>query len=324
MSVIGVVVPVYKVEAYLDRCVKSILAQTFADFQLILVEDGSPDKCGAICDAYAQQDDRIHVIHQKNAGLSAARNAAIDWLFANSDCQWLTFIDSDDWVHPEFLERLLNAAVEHNVTVSICGYGETEGENPVISPELEEVTVWKPDVFYQEYVANATIACAKLYRKSCFEKIRYPVGKIHEDEFVTYRILFMDSAIAYIPAPLYAYYVNPAGITKKGWSPKRLDAWEAFEQQLVFFETLGNKALVEFRYRSYLNSTCQYIQAAQEAPNAVELKKTIQFMKKRKKSLIRRAWKRGILHFWMDFDMLYDSYPIMTKLYRLLLELRSR
>lgn len=96
MSEITVVVPVYKVEQYLHRCIDSILVQTYRDFELILIDDGSPDSCGMICDEYAKSDSRIHVIHQENGGLSAARNAGIDWAFANSDSQWLTFIDSDD------------------------------------------------------------------------------------------------------------------------------------------------------------------------------------------------------------------------------------
>ena len=110
MPQISVIVPVYRVEAYLDRCVTSILNQTFRDLELILVDDGSPDNCGALCDAYGRADSRVRVIHQKNGGLSAARNAGIDWVFANSDSQWLTFIDSDDWVHPEMLRRLLDGS----------------------------------------------------------------------------------------------------------------------------------------------------------------------------------------------------------------------
>jgi len=100
MALIGVVVPVYKVEQYLHRCVDSILRQTFSDFELILVDDGSPDRCGEICDEYARQDSRVRVIHQENAGLSAARNTAIDLLLQENRTEWITLIDSDDWVHP--------------------------------------------------------------------------------------------------------------------------------------------------------------------------------------------------------------------------------
>ena len=105
---ISVIVPIYNVEPYLRRCIDSILAQTHVNFELILVDDGSPDHCGEICDEYAMHDDRIVVIHQKNCGVAAARNAGIDWTFANSDSEWLTFVDSDDYIHPEYLERLYN------------------------------------------------------------------------------------------------------------------------------------------------------------------------------------------------------------------------
>ncbi|MGO5048687.1 glycosyltransferase family 2 protein [Dysosmobacter sp. Sow4_B12] len=236
---ISVIVPVYKAEPYLRKCVDSILGQTFADFELILVDDGSPDGCPVICDEYAERDRRIHVIHQENGGLSAARNAGIDWAFANSDSQWLSFIDSDDWVHPEYLKRLLDAALEHQVSISICGYAETEGEEPLIKKEDFAVAVWTPEAFFSEHNINATVAWGKLYRKKSFEKIRYPVGKIHEDEFITYQILFRWSTVVVVPAPLYYYFQNKNGIMKSPWTPKRLDSVEAKEEQKKFFQKHG-------------------------------------------------------------------------------------
>lgn len=122
MPTISVIVPVYKVEPWLWRCVDSILAQTYTDFELILVDDGSPDNCGAICDEYAAKDSRVHVIHQKNGGLSAARNAGIDWVFAHSDSRWLTFVDSDDWLYPETLQFLLRDAAEKDIAKQACLY----------------------------------------------------------------------------------------------------------------------------------------------------------------------------------------------------------
>ena len=106
MANISVIVPVYKVEDFLSRCVDSILRQSYSDFDLILVDDGSPDRCGQMCEAYARQDSRVHVIHQENGGLSAARNSGIDWAIAHSGSRWLAFVDSDDWVHPDFLKVL--------------------------------------------------------------------------------------------------------------------------------------------------------------------------------------------------------------------------
>ena len=323
MALISVIVPVYNVEPYIHRCVDSILGQTFPDFTLILVDDGSPDNCGAICDEYARRDGRIHVIHQKNAGLSAARNAAIDWTFANGDSQWITFIDSDDWVHPEFLERLLRAAEDQKVLVSACGYAETEGEDPEIPPETLSALRCTPEEFYREHSTQATIACAKLYHKSCFDKVRYPVGKIHEDEFVTYRLLFLDTHLAYLPAPLYAYFINLSGITRKAWTSRHLDAWEAYEQQIAFFEQRGDTQMHRFRWREYIDNSYAQLLAAQGAPNAAELKKDIQHIKKHLRALIRRAWKLGYIAFWADFDMLYACAPIRTKLYRFYLEHRN-
>ena len=119
MACISVVVPVYKVESYLSRCVDSILSQTFTDFNLILIDDRSPDKCSQICDEYAKTDSRIHVIHHdRNLGLSAARNSGIDWVFAESNSEWITFVDSDDWVHPLYLDALFNSV--HNHSISVC------------------------------------------------------------------------------------------------------------------------------------------------------------------------------------------------------------
>ena len=245
MAAICVIVPVYKVEPYLHRCVDSILAQTYSDFELILVDDGSPDNCGVICDEYAAKDSRVHVIHQENGGLSAARNAGIDWAFAHSDSSWLTFVDSDDWLHPRMLEALYNAVQKDGVSVAVCGYEETGGAEPVVLSEQLGSSLWTPDDFYVQHNCNAVIACGKLYEKCCFETLRYPVGKIHEDEYITHQILFRFPRISVIPAPLYAYFANAQGITKCAWTPKRLDVWEAYENQVDFFMRIGKPVLAE-------------------------------------------------------------------------------
>lgn len=280
MPQISVIVPVYKVEAYLGRCVDSILAQSFSDFELILVDDGSPDRCGAICDEYAKKDSRIVVIHQKNAGLSAARNTGIDWAFAHSDSQWLTFIDSDDWVHPEYLERLLNAAIENRVSVSICDYVLTEGENPVIAPDELEPARWATESFYVQHNVNATIACAKLYRKECFQSIRYPLGKLHEDEFVTYQILFLFPSVVFIDSPLYLYYVNPNSIIHAGQSRLRDDKYEALEQQIQYFQEHGYLAACRSQVRNYMTKVHTKIQELSKEPQHAEFLNNLKWRKR--------------------------------------------
>lgn len=322
MANISVIVPVYKSEAFISRCIESVLAQTYRDLELILMDDGSPDSSGAICDAYAQQDSRIHVIHQQNTGVCVARNNALDYVFEHSDSNWIFFIDNDDWMHPETLERLLCAAEENGTRIAICGYGQTEGEDPRIQPEQLIPQLRLAKDFYPEQFVNATVCWGKLYSKACFAGKRYPAGKYIEDEFLTYRLLFESEKLAVIPAPLYAYFYNPAGISKKKWIPKRMDAWEAYEQQITFFESRGETELVRFRYRNYLESILVNITAAEE--DKEKFAKEIRVIEKRARNVIRRAWKCGCIEFWIDFDMLYRFYPVLTRLYRPILEWKVR
>ena len=126
MATISVIVPVYKVEKYLKRCVDSVLMQTFRDFELILVDDGSPDLCGEMCEKYAEKDKRVIVLHRENGGLSVARNTGLDWIFANSCSTYVTFVDSDDWIHPQYLEILLYILEKNNVPVSVGGFQGVE------------------------------------------------------------------------------------------------------------------------------------------------------------------------------------------------------
>ena len=237
MPYTSVIIPVYKVEKYINRCINSILNQTFTDFELILVDDGSPDNCGKICDDYAKKDSRIHVIHKENGGLSDARNAGIDWAFANSDSEWITFIDSDDWIHPRYLEALYDAVKKTGCEISICAYEETTGDNPQVDESQLEAEIVNTEDFFCEHNVNAVVAWGKLYKKELFREIRYPFGKLHEDEFTTYKLLFKYDALAYINQPLYLYFYNSSSITKSYWTPRRLDAFEAYNDQLEFFET---------------------------------------------------------------------------------------
>lgn len=252
MALISIVVPIYKVEPYLRRCVDSILKQTFTDFEVILVDDGSPDSCGEICDEYAMNDERIHVIHRENGGLSAARNSGIEWAFANSHSEWITFIDSDDWIQDKYLEALYNAAKDCNTNISICGYEKTEGITPQVSIECLQASVWNTKEYYIQNHINATVAWGKLYLKECFRDIRYPEGKIHEDEFTTHKCLFMFDKVAVVEEPLYAYYTNAEGIMLSAWNPKRLHALDAYAERVDWFKQRGMMDLYLWTLEKYV------------------------------------------------------------------------
>lgn len=312
MATISVIVPVYKVEPYIRRCVDSILEQTFTDFELILVDDGSPDNCPAICDEYAQKDSRVHVVHQENGGLSAARNAGIDWAFINSDSRWFTFIDSDDWVHSRMLESLYTTSMEQRVAVSLCGYAETTGENIEIDQCELHGTLWKPEEFYSEQTVAATVAWGKLYKRDCFSQIRYPAGKLHEDEFTTYKILFAQPKIAVISAPLYFYYNNPNSITTSAWMPRRMDAIQAFDEQLAFFESSGFPIALKRRVRSYFWMLCAQYYGARSAPQLYHHE-----IKQIKKQMRKIMWKYDKLidPTWHEYMTAYEiTYPRLNKI----------
>ncbi len=313
MPTISVIVPVYKVEKYIHRCVDSILGQTFPDFELILVDDGSPDNCGAICDEYAEKDSRVTVIHQKNGGLSAARNAGIDWAFANSDSQWLTFVDSDDWIHPRTLEILLEAANTCGVKISVCGYQEVQMQEPyeiIQETEYEKVV---PNDFYVESAPNGIVAWGKLYQKNCLKKIRYPMGKIHEDEFVTYRILYAQPYIAYIQEKLYFYFKNEQGITKRKWYPARLDALDAFKSQAHYFRKMGMDVAKRRSICVYRGSLLeQYRQYRQVYTPSKELEKRFQ---KYARYYLVHFWKEDTSDMEGNIHLLWMACPNVAKAY---------
>ena len=183
MALVSVIVPVYKVEKYLRRCVDSLLAQTFRDFELILVDDGSPDECGKMCEEYARLDPRVIALHRENGGLSAARNTGIDWSFANSDSKYIAFVDSDDWVERNYLETLVKGIALGADVSSVCCRYVHEGENENISPPLMETAECRqmPPKDYWLHVNLYMTAWGKLYDKQpgCYH--RYGAVKEGED-----------------------------------------------------------------------------------------------------------------------------------------------
>lgn len=321
MPLISVIVPVYKVEPYLSRCIDSILAQTFADFELILVDDGSPDNCGKICDEYAQKDKRIQVIHKENGGLSSARNEGIDWAFANSNSQWLTFIDSDDWIHPQYLELLLFGATSTNTDICVCEYKETSEFSDFEKFDNTDTQMLSPEELFVNYHVTATVAWCKLYKKSCFESIRYPLGKLHEDEYTTYKILFEKNHISYMKEPLYFYYTNPYGIIRSEWSPKRLDAISAIEEQIAYFQKSGHKKALVKVERKLLWYIIAQIEITEKSDKYAYLTPGLKKMLRKHLKHFKNDLKLSIR---TGYDFYIKAYPTITKLYCIVLAILKK
>lgn len=232
---ISIIVPIYNVEPYLSRCVDSVLAQTYQDFELILVDDGSPDGCGAICDRYASRDARIKVIHKVNGGLSDARNAGLEI----AQGEYVAFIDSDDWVMPDYLEKLLNGLAETGADICECEIIRTE--EPVIAAEepLGEILCCDTQRAMQLLVQDTVLrqhVWNKLYRREIIGDIVFPKGKTNEDEFWTYQVFGKARKVAKIRNALYFYFQRPGSIMGETYSLKRLDALEAKAERQKYID----------------------------------------------------------------------------------------
>lgn len=301
--VISIVVPVYKVEAYLHRCVDSILAQSFTDFELILVDDGSPDNCGKICDEYAEKDKRIRVVHQKNGGLSAARNAGIDI----AQGEWISFIDSDDWIHPDYLRVLYEAATEQGTDISAGSYetvnDDTKVSNDGIDPEITETT---PEEFWVENRTNATVAWGKLYKRRFFDEVRYPVGKYHEDEYVTYKLLFGCEKIAVVHAPIYRYFYNSNSISRMSYIKRLPDILEVFAQHEEYFKNSPWQKAYRLEVEKYAEAYSNAIWMLKDLHDD-ESKKNTQEMREILKKYL--AEHKGMIPFEKRKDIYIAAYP---------------
>lgn len=198
---LSVIVPVYNVECYLHECIDSVLRQDFTDFELILVDDGSPDRCGEICDDYAARDRRVRVIHQSNGGLSAARNAGLE--MASGD--YIAFIDSDDFVAPDFFSRAIQALeghpdadlVEMPVILHYGAKEETLYQSPVRGYIEGADNIFTSWVRHQGYLH--TYSCNKICRRSLFHQLRFPVGHVFEDSYITPRLLQQCRCVCHLP-----------------------------------------------------------------------------------------------------------------------------
>ena len=232
---ISVIVPIYKVEKYLKRCVNSLLAQSYSDFELILVDDGSPDNCGNICEEYAAKDKRIRVIHKENGGLSDARNVGL----GIAKGEYIAFVDSDDWVATNYLETLLKVIELTDSDICECEVLKTTGEiekykksdeqyTSYSSEKALELLIW--DKILHQYVWN------KLYKRSCLKGIPFAVGKINEDEFWTYQVFGNARRITKISNVLYYYFQRGSSIMGNHYNLKRLDALEAKSLRQQYIE----------------------------------------------------------------------------------------
>ena len=252
-NLISIIVPIYKVEAYLNKCLDSICNQTYKNLEIILVDDGSPDNSGKMCDDYAKKDSRIKVIHKENGGLSSARNAGLDIATG----EYISFIDSDDYINAKFIETLYNLCIENNADISECDF--LKFENDDVKEIKEEVNIHlytsheMQNRMYSEIDnVRSVVVWNKLYKKYIYENMRFPVGKINEDEFCTYRAFYScKTKIATTSEKLHYYRYSPESIMGRKFNVKRLDVLDALKERKQFYKENNELELYEKTILTY-------------------------------------------------------------------------
>lgn len=242
---ISIVVPVYKVERFLDRCVKSILGQTYERLEIILVDDGSPDRCPQMCDAWAEKDKRIKVIHKKNGGLSDARNHGA----AIAEGEYISFVDSDDYISPDYVEYLLSLLRETGADIA-CGAFRTvnDGEDLFQAQPPEHIERFDSvtsclELMNDEHYMQLITAWGKLFPRHIVLNAPFPAGRLHEDEATTYKFYYQSGGTAIGTREIYAYYQNTESITHTKTRKNTEATVLAFEERFRYFEEQGCREL---------------------------------------------------------------------------------
>lgn len=249
------------------------------NLEVILVDDGSPDQCPAICDACAEKDARVKVIHQENKGLSGARNAGID----AASGEYLAFVDSDDYVSPHFIEELYQLLQDTGCAIGQCRFSYVKGDGLVEESDSAFCIYRGESLMEQLYGPEEKATCFvvawnKLYRAELFKEtgIRYPEGRIHEDEATTYRLFHEAKKLAFLDRALYGYYTENGGSITSVFSAKRLQWLTAHEERIAFFKKNGYEKLLPAAYRKLCDACITfYFRCTEQVKDAEELKKEL-------------------------------------------------
>lgn len=264
---VSVIVAVHDVEDLVDRCVDSLRRQGHEDLEIILVDDGSRDGSGARCDVHARADPRVRVLHRANGGLSDARNAGL----AVAAGAYVLFVDGDDWVHPDLVRTLVAMVGNRPGDVAISSFVRTSGPVPPSDVRAAPVHHLDRDAALMEWVGARhtvmTISCGKLVPRRFFDAVEFPVGRLHEDEFTTHRLLHQAREVHLTEAPLYYYWQRPDSIMGSGYSSRRgADAVAAAREQASFLEDIGLPAGARVARAQLLRRLARLYAFASSAP----------------------------------------------------------
>lgn len=232
MVKVSVIVPIYNVEEYINKCIKSILNQTFKDFELILIDDGSTDNSGDICDTYKSIDDRVYVIHKENGGLSDARNFGIDYATG----KFLYFIDGDDFIQEDTLESMYESIMKTNSDIAICNMIRYYGEGDIEKFYCPVEKMKSLDNNYRFETLSQPSVCNKMFESVLFDNIKFPLKKYYEDTFIYHELLFKAKRVVLTGKDSYYYRSRRGSIISEGYNKKYFDFIEAVYLRAVFLD----------------------------------------------------------------------------------------
>lgn len=282
---ISVIVPIYKVEQYLDKCITSIVNQTYKNLEIILVDDGSPDNCPTICDKWKEQDNRIVVIHKENGGLSDARNAGLD--ICKGD--YIAFVDSDDYIHEKMYETLIKVLLEKNCDIVQCDFLRVTEDQHLNNESLQYMIKEynTKEALYSLINENPLkqVVWNKLYRRYIFDTLRFEAGKLNEDDFFTYQAFDKCKKVCSINTFLYYYLVRNTSIMGEEFNIRRLDGLEARMNRYNFLkekyiDLASNDKKILWFYIMYVYQKVLHIENQEEKKKAkILIKKSFKYLK---------------------------------------------
>lgn len=314
---ISVIVPIYKVEPYLRRCLDSIVNQTYTNLEIILVDDGSPDGCPAICDEYAVKDSRIIVIHKENGGLSDARNAGLDICKG----EYISFVDSDDWIASNFIEILLNNILENNAELAITQYitayssvtsniGIKNNHTTIFSPLEATKKLWSNEE------TTFVTAWGKLYKKSLWQELRFPKGLLHEDEYTAYKVLYTANKTIFLSIPLY-YYFQRSDSIMAGIRPSSIRVLKARLERYEYFKKKEEPEIIKL----CLKNLCWDLLFAYSQPqlnnnSTLEFYSREELLAKFKKTVNHASKTKSTNGLYLFFLKIFAKCPSLYLIYR--------
>lgn len=313
MPKVSIIVPVYNVEKYLCECLDSILNQTYKEFELILVDDGSTDKSGEICDKYKGEHNNIKVIHQENQGQAAARNNGVKI----SEADWIMFVDSDDVIHYDLLDFLYKSVIESGAGMAVCGRVSSEVipndfyKKYIFSYSLDIVTNDKLMEYFNDKKYYFWAPFPSIIKKEIVESIPFPEGRIYEDNAISCQLIYASKKLAKVPFVMYYYRDNPKGTMNSPFTIRDLDYLLALETQIAFFQKIDCDKMC-IKISAELIQSAFYYYEKSKIENNLEIEKIV----KKKIKIILRKYNRFIemdKRFNKKADRIFHPYLFKIK-----------